>query len=221
METEQSMKRKYRKYHEGEHINNYTLIKRLEGGQKWLCECDCGEHFVNQISSSQAMCAKCSRKNAGNKIAKHGESNRNKTRLYNIWLGMRNRCLNPRNNGYEYYGGRGIKVCDEWNDYATFKEWAVNNGYADNLSIDRIDVNGNYEPCNCRWATQLMQSNNKCNSLLITYNRETHTIAEWARMTGIKYKTLKNRIKVHGWSIEDALTIQPIIGNNQKTRKGE
>lgn len=210
--------RKYRKYHKGEHINNFTLIERQDGGRKWLCRCDCGQYFSIQISSGQKMCAKCSRENVGNKMTKHGESNKNKTRLYNIWLGIRSRCNNPRDNEYKYYGGRGINVCKEWDDYTLFKEWAMQNGYENNLSIDRINVNNDYEPCNCRWVTPLTQGNNRRNNILLTYNGTTHTIAEWSRITGIKYGTLKRRVMTYGWSAEEALTILPHIGNNQQTR---
>lgn len=135
---------------------------------------------------------------------KHGKRH---TRIYDIWRSMRQRCYNPNTNRYKNYGGKGIKVCDEWREsFEAFYEWAMANGYADNLTIDRKDTNGNYEPNNCRWVTMKEQQNNRLNNHLETYNGETHTIAEWSEITGIKMCTLWARLKKYGWSIEKALT---------------
>lgn len=119
---------------------------------------------------------------------------RKQERLYRIWCAMRERCRRAANNRYNRYGGRGIKVCDEWQDYIVFKAWAIKSGYSDGLTIDRIDNNGNYEPSNCRWADNYEQANNKRNNHLITYNGETHSAAEWARLTGIPYRTILSRL---------------------------
>ena len=132
----------------------------------------------------------------------HGDSG---SRLHKIWKGMRKRCYNENSYAYDYYGGRGIRVCDEWlNDYSAFKNWALVNGYSDGLSIDRIDVNGDYCPQNCRWATALIQANNSRHCNYITYNNETHSLSEWARLLGINRLTLSNRIVSYGWTIEEA-----------------
>lgn len=135
---------------------------------------------------------------------KHGLKH---TRLYSIWNGIKIRCLNPNFIRYKDYGGRGITICDEWkNDFQAFYDWAMSNGYADNLTIDRIDNNGNYEPSNCRWVAMDVQANNSRHCRNIEFNGEVHSLSEWARITGIPRYTLNNRINQYGWSIEDALT---------------
>ena len=128
-------------------------------------------------------------------------------RLYRIWSGMIQRCTNPNKDNYPFYGGRGITVCNEWReDFISFRDWAIANGYADNLTLDRIDNDGNYEPSNCRWETQLRQCNNTRRNHLLTFQGETHTISEWARIVGMKVDTLERRINGYGWSVDKALT---------------
>ena len=125
---------------------------------------------------------------------KHGKRN---TRIYNIWRSMRQRCNNPRTNRYHCYGGRGIIVCDNWNDdFMSFYEWAISNGYHDGLTIDRINVEGNYEPLNCRWASDEQQQNNRSNTIRLEVNGEIRTISEWAKITGLKRQTIWRRIQV-------------------------
>lgn len=127
-------------------------------------------------------------------------------RLWVIWKSMRNRCKNPHHKNFRDYGGRGIKVCDEWrNSFQSFAEWALANGYSDILTIDRIDVNGNYEPSNCRWVDAKTQCRNRRNNRLITFHGKTKTLSEWAEIKRIPVSTLHVRLK-HGMSIEDALT---------------
>ena len=133
---------------------------------------------------------------------KHGMRH---SRLYNIWRSMRQRCQNKSCINYHRYGARGISVCDEWEDFNTFLMWAGDNGYADDLSIDRIDVNGNYEPSNCRWATAKEQSNNRRNNVLVEIAGCKYTLSELSEMIGIKHGTLWYRWK-NGWS-EDRLLI--------------
>ena len=133
----------------------------------------------------------------------HGGS---KTRLFRIWQYMRKRCTNKNAINYERYGGRGITVCPEWqNDFAAFRDWAMANGYRDDLTIDRKDNNGPYSPENCKWSTVKEQGNNRRSTHLITYNGETHSIKGWSEKTGIAESTLWNRIHA-GNSPEDALT---------------
>ena len=127
-------------------------------------------------------------------------------RISRIYWNMKTRCYNQSSNKYHSYGGRGIRICDEWkNSFANFKEWALNNGYADNLTLDRINNNGNYEPNNCRWATIKQNTNNTRKNRLLTYNGETHTMSEWCEILGVKLGTLSSRI-YRGWSVEDAMT---------------
>lgn len=116
------------------------------------------------------------------------------SRLYNIWTQMNQRCVNLNLEHYSSYGGRGISVCDEWKKFENFAEWAKKNGYKDGLTIDRIDVDGNYESSNCKWSTDVEQQRNKRNNHRVTINDVTKTVAEWAEISGVPYKTLQRRI---------------------------
>lgn len=127
-------------------------------------------------------------------------------RLYGIWSGMKGRCQNPHRPKYKIYGARGISVCDEWQHFRNFYEWAMANGYQEDLTIERNNNDGDYCPENCRWATMLEQNHNRSCTLKATYAGETHTLQEWSRITGIDYYTLRLRVK-RGWSIEKALTV--------------
>lgn len=148
----------------------------------------------------------------GNKLAsKHGLS---KTRLHTIWHSMYCRCNYPTTNGYKNYGGRGIKICKEWSDFVNFYNWAIKNGYSDNLTLDRIDINGDYEPANCRWETHKNQSNHKSNNVYYSFEGETKTAKQWCDKFKINPTTFHDRIK-RGWTIEQALT----ISTKGKTRK--
>ena len=133
-------------------------------------------------------------------------------RIYRIWVGMKNRCQNPNNYSYHNYGGRGIKVCPEWQDYQTFLDWSLAHGYADGLSIDRIDNEGDYCPENCRWATRREQNCNTRQNHFLTYKGKTQTISQWAEDVGLDYSALKQRIN-SGWPVEKAL-ITPTGGLN-------
>ncbi len=126
------------------------------------------------------------------------------TRLHNIWLSMRERCHRENHSYYGDYGGRGITICDEWDDFTKFRDWAIANGYADNLTIDRIDSNGNYEPLNCRWATMKEQQNNRRSNRIVYYKGLKYTLTELSEKAGINKTTLKERLN-NGWSVEDAV----------------
>lgn len=127
------------------------------------------------------------------------------SRLYHIWNGMKQRCSNPKSVSYQYYGAKGISVCDAWENFVEFYEWAIASGYADNLTIDRLNSNGNYEPSNCRWTTNKEQQNNTSYCRLITYGGKTLNITQWAELLNIPRNVLYNRLR-RGWDIERLLT---------------
>lgn len=144
----------------------------------------------------------------------------NNRRLNDIFRNMKRRCYGSYSKNYKNYGARGIKLCDEWNNketvhlkgrgcctkgYLAFKAWALANGYTDNLTIDRIDVNKDYSPENCRWVSMQIQMNNKRNNHYITYNNQTKTMKQWAEELDINYSTLDNRLNTHKMSVEKAL----------------
>lgn len=117
-----------------------------------------------------------------------------RNRLRSVWGAMKGRCLDKNNNRFYVYGAKGVKICDEWlHNFDNFYNWSIENGYCKGLSIDRIDVKGNYEPNNCRWVTMKVQQNNRSNTIFITYKGETKSVMEWHEITGIKHKTLLQR----------------------------
>ena len=142
----------------GQKFHMLTVLKFYDvqnGMSRWLCRCDCGNEVIvygRHLKSGNTMSCGCYHKEHNHEFGyKHGGSN---TRLYNIWCDMKSRCSNPNERAYKWYGGKGISVCDEWkSDFAQFKNWALNNGYNDSLTIDRVDSNKNYCPDNCRWIT--------------------------------------------------------------------
>lgn len=136
------------------------------------------------------------------------------TKLHRAWTNMKQRCNNPNNPDYSDYGSRGIKVCDEWlNDFKSFYDWSMSHGYSDELTIDRIDVNGNYEPSNCRWVTMKVQTNNKRCNIFITLANKEITLKEFAKETGVKYTTLYMRYRKGG--VESVL--QRVHQNGKQT----
>lgn len=197
----------------GRKINRLTVIKR-DGSQNkkavWLCKCDCGKEFrvlgASLLSGNTKSCGCLHQeiiKTIGKSNKKHGMFG---TRLYNIWADMKKRCYDKQDRAYKHYGARGISVCKEWYDFENFNKWANNSGYRDNLTLDRIDVNKDYAPYNCKWSTWEEQQNNRRSSHLITYKGETKTISQWSKITGIPYNTLIARINYLHWDIEKALT---------------
>lgn len=200
----------------GKRFGRLTVIKQLDGHRQpngamvtqWLCKCDCGNEIVvssGNIRSGHTISCGCYREEKRKTNSKtHGMAH---TRIYNIWTTMKQRCYCKNKDHYNCYGGRGITVCKEWkDDFKAFYDWAVSNGYKDTLTIDRIDVNGNYCPENCRWITQKEQANNTRATRFITHNGITKSISEWCEELGINKNTLHSRIDLYGWSIEDAFS---------------
>lgn len=167
----------------GKKYNMLTVIgetnqRNSSGGKYWCCKCDCGKYAI--VSGQHLKSGHT--KSCGCQLSHNFKHGKRQERLYGIWVGMKGRCNNPNNKAYCWYGGRGIKVCDEWsNNYLIFREWALNNGYSDSYSIDRIDVNGNYEPNNCRWTTEIEQKNNMSSNHYVVYNGKQYTIANLYR----------------------------------------
>lgn len=176
--------------------------------RRWLCKCDCG-NFVRlrteQILKGKAKSCGCYIKDIfRNQTIKNTTHGLKKTRLYRIWNNMKDRCCNENCKDYFKYGGRGIKVCKEWrDDFQVFYDWSINNGYTDDLSIDRINVNGNYEPSNCRWTTNKIQCRNRTNNLLLEYKGKTKSLAEWCEELNLDYHLMHDRI-CNNWSVERA-----------------
>lgn len=140
------------------------------------------------------------------------------SRIYIIWRNMKRRCNNPKDKRYSRYGGRGIKVCTEWNkSVKTFAEWAFEHGYNDKLTLDRINNDGDYEPNNCKWSNQQEQCRNRSTNRNITYKGKTKILIDWAKELGIQRQTLEKRLK-KGWTVEEAFSIKPKLGNNQSLR---
>lgn len=133
---------------------------------------------------------------------KHGLS---RTRIYRIWQNMMDRCVNKSRHNYYLYGGNGISVCDEWkDDFVEFYNWSIENGYSDELSIDRIDSKGNYEPNNCRWVNDEIQANNKKSTIMIDYKGEVKNLTEWCKEFELEYNTI-NRLMKRGLTFEQAM----------------
>ena len=123
---------------------------------------------------------------------------------------MKSRCNNPNDGKYENYGGRGIKVSEEWNDFLPFYKWAMENGYSDKLEIDREDNDGNYSPNNCRWTNRKVQCNNFSRNHILSYKNETHTLQEWSEILGVNKSTLSTRAW-RGWTNEEILFGRNVI----------
>lgn len=191
-------------------------VERTNGRIVCHCVCKCGtrknvrrDHL---ISGKTASCG-CLRKiTTYNRSTTHGMKN---TRLYRCWRNMKTRCYNPGYIEFDRYGGRGISVCDEWQSFLPFCLWALTHGYSEELSLDRIDNNGDYCPDNCRWATPKEQSLKRCTNVYITYNGTTKHISEWDKEIGAS-KSGRVRARLNaGWSVEKAVTTPVEKGRNK------
>lgn len=186
----------------GQKFGRLTVIGLDDSKQSrktyWICQCECGN--MKSVRSDSLLCGdikSCGclhKEQAIINVSKHHSHKQSGTRLYHIWQGIRKRCNDKNSPCYDRYGGRDIKVCAEWNDsFEPFYEWAINNGYSDDLSIDRIDNNGNYEPDNCRWATNQEQSRNRRSNINITIGNATKTLTEWCEIFDMEYKIVVAR----------------------------
>lgn len=204
--------------------HNYLTIERFDHKGKnnqyyYLCSCKCGNKKVvryTHLTGGGVQSCGCILKESRSK--KHGLWSFNK-RLYKSWHTMIYRCENPKSTHYKVYGGRGISVCKEWHNPEEFMKWALENGYNDNLTIDRIDVNGNYEPSNCRWITQLEQARNKRNNKKLKINGVEKCVTEWESIFGRSAETAKDRMS-KGMTIEKAFSYNGNIGKNPITING-
>jgi hypothetical protein len=194
--------------HVGQLIGRLTLLSHFTKNNTsyWNCKCLCGNivdvaQYNLKIHITQS-CGCLQKEQVSQASKTHGLS---ETRLYKIWAGIHKRCTNPNTSNFYLYGGRGITVCEEWNDFIPFKIWALNNGYQNNLTIERKDTNGNYNPKNCTWATRKEQANNRRNNIKISAFGETKNIRAWSQDNRCKVLegTLRSRLK-KGISIEEA-----------------
>jgi hypothetical protein len=196
----------------GKRFGRLVVIKKVpiqfKGRTRWhwLCKCDCGKTAKPRTEALLSGITKSCGCYATEINTKHGTFSGGKKhdRLYNIWANMLYRCRNKNCSGYKNYGGRGITVCKEWYSFPPFHEWAVSHGYADNLSIDRMDNNGNYCPENCRWADTLTQCNNTRANRYLTVDGITRTYVEWERIMGYKKTIINQRIE-RGWTPKEAV----------------
>ena len=168
----------------------------------WNCKCDCGTETIvsshNLTSKSVKSCGCYMVERTKEVNTKHGGRN---TKLYGIYIGMKSRCYNKKEAAYSNYGSRGIKVCDKWlsknNGFIAFRDWALANGYEEGLSIDRVNVNGNYEPGNCRWVNDYVQANNRRTNRYFIHNGVMKTMKEWSQELGISYSAVQYRLRKH------------------------
>lgn len=209
----------------GQKFNMLTAVeyvgRRGKGNHPyWLCRCECGNEKVvslpNLKSGSVKSCGCLPRRMNSERMKirnrTHGLSD---TRLYRIYSEMLTRCNNENHVFYYRYGGRGIKVCEEWSEFKQFYDWAISSGYSDNMTIDRVDNNKGYSPDNCRWITQKSQTRNRSTNHTVTVNGETHCLSEWAEINDISYNTILSRLR-YGWDEERAVTVQPLIKHERK-----
>jgi hypothetical protein len=181
----------------GVHWNRPTVAEAL-----WLCRCDCG----NEIKAKTSRLRRGRLLSCGCLRVRHGHNHRGqRTKTYRAWVNMRSRCDNPKVNCYKDYGGRGIKYCERWSTFANFL--ADLGECPPDRMLERRDNSGNYEPANCLWATPVEQANNKRNTRYVTFRGEEMSIARLAKISGLAYPVVQQRISKYGWTPEQAATL--------------
>lgn len=189
----------------GKKYGKLTFIRKVDS-RKGVFECECGRTKVinmGNVGYGAVKSCGCLRSTSHNIHGHSGE------KLYYVWHTMIERCTNPDYRSYKYYGGRGITVCDEWkNDYMVFRGWALDNGYKDGLTLDRINNNKSYHPSNCHFVTMYQQNRNKRTNVMITFRGKTMCMSDWARATKIPRATIRKRYDM-GWSA-DEIFLTPI-----------
>lgn len=214
----------------GKRFGRLTVVKEAQKhvqpcGKKiivWECVCDCGvvkNVFASNLLSGNTISCGCYKRENASKVIKtikrkHGES---ETRLYKTWRHMLSRCENKKDISYKYYGMKGVSVCDEWKNFENFKAWAIENGYAENLTIDRIDPLGNYSAKNCKWETRHNQDRNRRNTINLTYNGKTMCMADWGRELDIPFTTMLGRLR-KGKSTEEILSKSKLTSRGSNGR---
>lgn len=187
----------------GQRFGKLTVLRRAKenaksGNARWVCRCDCGSTSTvigSQLRRGHTTSCGC------NRLSKRAMGYSHE-RLYRIWTGMHRRCYNPTHDRHQWYGNKGVTVCDEWHDFLAFRTWALKNGYEDELTIDRVDSDGNYEPANCRWVDIRTQANNRSNNRLLVYKGKEYTATELAEAHGMSPRTIYNRLRL-GWSVNE------------------
>ena len=195
-------------------------VESTKGGlARWLCICDCGTQKIvigsNLLRGMTTSCGCYNKEKAKERLQTHGKTN---TRIYRIWQDMKHRCNYKNNDNFYWYGNKGIKVCKEWElDFLRFYEWSINNGYEENLTLDRINAEEDYCPDNCRWVNITAQQNNRKDNIRIEYHGKNQTLSEWSKELGINRITLWNRLFTSKWSVEKAFTTKV----NKETHNGK
>lgn len=216
----------------GKRFGYYTVLEKCERKTNehpyWLCKCDCGtikkvEHY-NLIKGKTRSCGCFQKQDVSKRFSTHRKTN---NRLFHVWVSMRGRCNNPKNTAYKNYGGRGIKVCKEWqDDFMNFYNWAIKNGYDENAeyskcTLERLNVNGDYEPFNCTFKSAKEQANNRRSNILIEYKGEQHTLLEWCEILGLEYRTILRRYHVFIKNpTKDIKTLDDVF-SNENYKKNE
>jgi hypothetical protein len=201
--------------HTGSKYGRLTAVSiscRENGKTMWFFSCECGNiaeaPIKSVLSGNTQSCGCLAREVVVARNSTHGLSRKHPTE-YRSWKDMRARCSNPRNDDYADYGGRGIRVCAEWNDFAVF--YKAMGDRPDGATLDRIDVNGNYDPANCRWADAIEQANNKRNNHIIQHQGQSRTLAEWCKIFDIEPSKVRYRLK-QGWSFDRAFSANDYRG---------